>query len=347
MISIDVFALLARRLLLNPVLSVPLLAATALTKEGRQLAAERPRQLNALRVLAGVALARWANGLMNRGALNNWTRDKRGYDWPGGHEIVVITGGADGMGGRLAQRLAVRGAKVAALDLKPPKMYSTGKHGLGEIEYFECDVTNPDQVHAVCKAVREHFGAPTVLVNNAGILPGWTIFGSTDAQTRRVFDVNTVSHYWLARELVPSMAAANHGMVVTIASQAGFITLPGLTDYAASKAAAISFHEGLSAELRIRYNAPAVRTVLVCPGFVGTGLIDHIHARGGSRDFFNPLLQPDYVVDLLSHQILSGRSGNIMIPLVSSGLFGRSFRVLPYWLQVLTQNIVEKLTRTV
>jgi all-trans-retinol dehydrogenase (NAD+) len=56
------------------------------------------------------------------------------------------------------------------------------------------------------------------------------------------------------------MVAANHGMIVTVASYAAYITVPNMTDYGASKAAALAFHEGLTAELKTRYQAPKVRT---------------------------------------------------------------------------------------
>jgi len=58
------------------------------------------------------------------------------------------------------------------------------------------------------------------------------------------FNVNTLSHYFLAQEFLPSMVRANHGMVVTVASAAAYITAPRMVDYSASKAAALAFHEG-------------------------------------------------------------------------------------------------------
>ncbi len=61
------------------------------------------------------------------------------------------------------------------------------------------------------------------------------------------------------------MIANNHGMVVTIASVASYVAAPQMVDYSASKAAALSFHEGLTSELTTRYNAPKVRTVVINP----------------------------------------------------------------------------------
>lgn len=66
---------------------------------------------------------------------------------------------------------------------------------------------------------------------------------------RFTFEVNTLAHYWLAKEFVGDMAKKNHGMVVTVASYAAYVVAPNMVDYAASKAAAQAFHEGLALEL--------------------------------------------------------------------------------------------------
>ncbi len=105
------------------------------------------------------------------------------------------------------------------------------------------------------------------MINNAGVARGKTILDSTESDVQLTFEVNTISHYHLAREFLPSMTAANHGTVVTIASLAAYVTAPNMVDYASSKAAALAFHEGLAAELVTRYNAPAVRTILMTRGF--------------------------------------------------------------------------------
>ena len=92
---------------------------------------------------------------------------------------------------------------------------------------------------------------------------GKTILESSEADVRLTFDVNTMSHYWLVKEFLPSMIANNHGMVVTVASIAAYLCTAQMVDYASSKAAALSFHEGLSAELKTRYQAPKVRSVVI------------------------------------------------------------------------------------
>ena len=96
-------------------------------------------------------------------------------------------------------------------------------------------------------------------MNNAGFARGKTILDATDNDLRLTFQVNVISHYQLAREFLPSMIQNNHGMILTVASLAAYVTAPAMVDYSASKAAALTFHEGLQAELATVYRADKVR----------------------------------------------------------------------------------------
>src|SRR5690606_32561393 len=154
------------------------------------------------------------------------------------------------------------------------------------------DITSTEAIANAAAGVRETFGEPTILVNNAGILTGKTILGGTERSTRLTFDVNTMSHYWLAREFLPHLVSKNHGLVVTVASQASYVTCADMVDYASSKSAAASFHEGLATELITRYNAPRVRTILVTQSFTKTYLARELHSED---TFMNPLLYPETV----------------------------------------------------
>ncbi|KAI5307813.1 hypothetical protein KEM55_007343, partial [Ascosphaera atra] len=209
------------------------------------------------------------------------------------------------------------------------------------VHFIKCDITKKENIQAAAAEIRSVFGEPTILVNNAGILPGTTLLGSSDELTRKVFEINTLSHYTLAREFLPHMVKRDHGMVVTVASQAGFISLPNMIDYSGSKAAAVAFHEGLCAELRARYKAPRVRTVLLAPGFIKTTLIDKLACFDS---FLNPLLEPDAVAQALAKQILTGTSGSVFLPEFSSSFVGRSMRALPVWVKRIVHASSEDLT---
>lgn len=139
------------------------------------------------------------------------------------------------------------------------------------VDFHKCDITSTASIDKVATALRTTLGAPTVLILNAGICRGKPLLENTDADLNATFGVNTIAHYKLAREFVPNMVAKNHGMIVTVASSAAWVTAPRMTEYAASKAAALAFHEGLASELVVA-KAPKVRTVVVNQGYTQTSL---------------------------------------------------------------------------
>ena len=112
----------------------------------------------------------------------------------------------------------------------------------------------------MAQRIRKEHGEPTVLINNAGIGTNKTILDETEAEIRRVFEVNTISHFLLVKEFVPAMIKSNHGHIVTVASMASFMVHSQNVDYACTKTSALAFHEGLAQELKSRYNASKVRT---------------------------------------------------------------------------------------
>jgi all-trans-retinol dehydrogenase (NAD+) len=102
-----------------------------------------------------------------------------------------------------------------------------------------------------------------------------------------------------------------------------------MTDYAASKAAALSFHEGLTVELKTKYNAPKVRTVVINQGYTKTPLF-----QGYNNDskFLIPALEPETVAEAIVKQVLTGSSGQVILP--GFGVIITFLRGLPHWYQI-------------
>lgn len=88
-----------------------------------------------------------------------------------------------------------------------------------------------------------------------------------------------------------------------------------MVDYSATKAAAISLHEGLRTELKVHHNAPAIRTTLVCPSTTNTKMFKGLR---GSSAFFVPIKEPSYVASLVVDAIWAGESRQIVIPTFQS-----------------------------
>ncbi|CAG7954849.1 unnamed protein product [Penicillium salamii] len=328
----DVLGTLISRTILDPWKVIPLFAFAQYTAKGQALLSSHPKLLKALRQLAALALLSRLSSWLTRRTLNNGFSDS--YDW--NKEVIVITGGSNGIGQRIANLLGEKDIKVAILDISPPDSLPNSTR------FYQCDITSPSEIATAAQAIRSSFGRPTILINNAGVCTGKTILSSTPEQTRRTFDINTLSHYALAKEFLPDMVSANHGMVVTIASQAGYAVTPSMVDYSASKAAAIAFHEGLAAELVTRYSAPRVRTVLVTQGFTKTAFIKDLTPED---TWFNPLLQPESVAEAVVRQVLKGESGVVVLP-GSAGWIATRLRGYPGWFQHLLRCRLEKLMRT-
>ncbi|KAL5364863.1 hypothetical protein BJX96DRAFT_168630 [Aspergillus floccosus] len=328
----DVFGKFLQRSIFCPWKTVPLLLLAHYTAKGRDVAEQYPRLLQTVKVLASLAVLRRVNAAMNRRALNNGVSDR--YDW--NREVVVLTGGSNGIGRQVAALLGSRGIKVAILDIQAPQDELPPT-----VRYHECDITSPAAIAEAAAKIRTTMGEPTVLINNAGLCSGMTILGSSEAQTRLQFEVNTLSHYWLTREFLPAMIRRNHGMVVTVASQAGYTTTPNMVDYSATKSAAVSFHEGLAAELVTRYNAPRVRSVLITQGFTRTALISRLTPED---TWMNPLLHPETVAEAIVSQVLTGESGHILVP-GSTGWLAKCMRGFPGWFQHRIRVQLERLMR--
>ncbi|QIW98514.1 hypothetical protein AMS68_004032 [Peltaster fructicola] len=319
----DVVGSILKRTILNPILVVPALLAAKYHKDGQELSAKYlgRRGLNTLWFLAVWASLRVINSFLDRRALNNGVKDQ--YDWE--KEVVLITGGSDGIGKHVALMLASRKIKVAVLDVQPLTYQAPPS-----LTYIKTDITNAESLANARQQITSHFGrAPTIIILNAGVCRGKPILSATAADVSLTFNVNVISNYTMMREFLPQMVKENHGMVVTVASSAAYVTAPKMADYAASKAAALSFHEGLTAELVSVYNAPRVRTAVVLQGYTKTALFQGFGVKEG---FVAPPLEVDTVAEGIVRQVLSGESGQVVLPGVYK-LMALHWRSMPNWMQ--------------
>ncbi|KAI1421792.1 NAD(P)-binding protein [Xylaria sp. FL1777] len=338
---------LLRELLFSPLLSGPLLLAVirapGTVRDVVSNLASRvpglhgpPPNLNlataktVLRILFALSVIRRLNRALNMMAANSWRLTaSKGWDWS--NEIAVITGGSSGIGKLVVEKLTTIGVRVAVLDIQdlPKSMESNTR-----IRFFRCDVTSSESVAEAADAVRREIGNPSILINNAGITSPTTILKMSESYLRKIFSVNSLSHWYTVQQFLPHMIQMNKGHVVTVASIASFVALPTAADYSASKAAALSFHESLTTELKHCYKAPNVLTTVVHPNFVRTPLIegwaDHLE-QSGVR-----MLTGEQVAEPIVEQIKSRRAGQLIIPKSVTLIAG--IRGWPTWLQELLRD---------
>ncbi|KAE8385265.1 hypothetical protein BDV23DRAFT_190952 [Aspergillus alliaceus] len=275
----------------------------------------------ALTALLALGIIRKANRALGYWAANNWQRAK---PWKNEGELVLLTGGCSGIGKQIMEDLAKAGVRVVILDIQEPSFQLPSN-----VAFYKADITTSENIRNVAEKIRAAHGDPTVLVNNAGVGHDGCILDEPEAKIRQTFEVNTVSHFLMVREFLPSMIKQNHGHVITIASMASFAALGELVDYCCSKASALAFHEGLGQELRLWYKAPKVRTSVIHPLWVKTPMIQPLTDVGDH--FKQPVLTPELVSAAVIKQILTQSSGQVILPNYLSPI--SLVRALPSWLQ--------------
>ena len=226
------------------------------------------------------------------------------------NKLVLITGGASGIGRLMAFDFARRGARVVAWDLNEAALESLEAAALKEgffIRGMICDVSDRAAVYAQAEVLTKELGPLDILVNNAGVVSGLPLLDIPDEKIIRTINVNVLPLFWTVRAFLPSMLARNTGHIVTISSAAGLIGVRGLADYSASKFAAFGFDESLRMELR-RLGS-GVRTTVVCPFFINTGMFFGVKTR---FPLLTPILDPDRAARRIVGAVLGNRRRLVM-----------------------------------
>lgn len=110
--------------------------------------------------------------------------------------------------------------------------------------FLKTDISSPEAIKEAANTIRAKLGKPSILFNNAGIGGPGDLFDTKPAALQKLFAVNTLSHWYTVQEFVPDMITNNKGHIISTASLASFGTIANHIQYAASKAGALSFHEG-------------------------------------------------------------------------------------------------------
>ncbi|MGK2908268.1 MAG: SDR family NAD(P)-dependent oxidoreductase [Sphingobium sp.] len=180
--------------------------------------------------------------------------------------VAVITGGARGQGEATARIFAEEGAKVVIADMLEADGQAVAQ-SIGEAAFFHTlDVSEEDQWEALSKAVTDHFGAPDILINNAGVVHPAGILDLTKDDFERVLRINLVGAWLGIKTLSPAMIARGRGSIVNICSTSGLWGMNGLTAYSASKWAL----RGISKTAAMELGHKGVRVNAVFPGGINT-----------------------------------------------------------------------------
>ena len=186
-------------------------------------------------------------------------------------QITVVTGASRGIGRAIAMRLAKEGHFVigtatteVGAEAIGSALAEAGLKGVGR----SLNVTEADAVDSFVKAATEEFGAPTILVNNAGITRDNLLMRMKDDDWDAIIQTNLTSVYRLSKAVMRGMTKARFGRIVNITSVVGATGNAGQSNYAAAKAGIIGFTKSLAKELGSRN----ITINAVAPGFIDTDM---------------------------------------------------------------------------
>ncbi|XP_022916882.1 epidermal retinol dehydrogenase 2 [Onthophagus taurus] len=191
-------------------------------------------------------------------------------------KVIVLTGGAGGVGQELALRLARNQAKVVIWDVNEKGMNEIKEKIENEghqVHVYTVDVTDRKSVYKNADLVKSEVGVVDILINNAGIVCGNTCLDIPDYMVEKTFQVNILSQYWTVKAFLGDMIKNGKGHIVTVSSLTGMLGTYKCTDYSASKHATIGFHESLLTELKT-HGQKGINMTIVCPYFINTGMFN-------------------------------------------------------------------------
>jgi 3-oxoacyl-[acyl-carrier protein] reductase len=187
------------------------------------------------------------------------------------NEIALVTGASRGIGKAIAELLGKRGAVVIGTATTESgartisdTLQAVGARGQGMV----LNVTDPESIATVIKDITAQYGAPGILVNNAGLTRDNLLMRMKDDEWDDVINTNLTAAFRMCRAVLKGMMKARHGRIIMISSVIGATGNPGQSNYAATKAGVIGFAKSLAREIGSR----GITVNAVAPGFIDTDM---------------------------------------------------------------------------
>jgi NAD(P)-dependent dehydrogenase (short-subunit alcohol dehydrogenase family) len=223
-------------------------------------------------------------------------------------KVVVITGGASGIGRALADRFAAEGSKIVLADVEPGALEEAAaelRAARTTVLAVPTDVSRPEQVQALCDRTLAEFGRVDVVCNNAGVAASGLAWEHTLADWEWVLGVNLWGVIHGVRTFVPVMLRqGGEGHIVNTASVAGLTSSPFMSIYNVAKHAVATLSETLHKDLGL-LGAP-IKVSVLCPGFVRTRIMDAERNRPASLQNPTPAQHDPHMEEMARAAIAAG-----------------------------------------
>ncbi len=266
-------------------------------------------------------------------------------------KVVVVTGGASGIGLALARRFGDEGATVVIADVEKTALdeavAALRDHGT-TAEGVVTDVTDPDQMQALADSVVAAHGGVHVFCNNAGVGGGGLSWEMPLSTWKWVIDVDLWGVIHGVRSFVPVLMRQPEAHIVNTASVAGLFAAPFMGPYTAAKHGVVAISETLHHELAM--SAPHVKVSVLCPGWVNTRI--HESARNRPQHLDAGTADDIGASDLLRGFIESGMDPDTVAAKVLDAVRAEQFWILThddeadFWVDAVNRRLRSIETRT-
>lgn len=194
-------------------------------------------------------------------------------------KVILITGGASGIGKIMSRLCLERSAEVIIWDINPTSLNQTITQlsKIGKVQGYIVDVSMITSIKEASTKVKEKYKRIDLLINNAGIVIGKYFHSHSTSDIIKTMEINSIAPMIITQEFLQEMMNENSGHICNIASSGGLLSNPKMSVYASSKWSLIGWSDSLRLEMKQLQKDIQVTTIM--PYYINTGMFDGVKSR--------------------------------------------------------------------